>query len=201
MELAQTGTWALIGREAAVHVAGAESALVARARQGEMAAFDELYGRHRDRVYNLCLNLCGSREEAEDLLQETFLRAYRGLGSFRGGCAFGVWLHRIAVNVCRDAHRRSRREPEIVPLEEHSAVASLDTMSVVREALGRLRPPHRTVLVLRYNQGLSYDEMAETLGWSLARVKVTLHRARRAFKDVYQEAGQAEAMQPGGGRR
>jgi len=163
----------------------ADSALVARAQRGERAAFDQLYLRHRDQVYTLCLNLCGNREEAQDLLQETFLRAYRALPRFRGRSLFATWLHRIAVNLCRDAARRQRREQNSSALPPVSLAAKPAAIDQVRAALVRLRPHHRVVLVLRYLQSLTYQEIAELLNWPLPRVKVTLHRAKRAFKEAY----------------
>ncbi|UCC68751.1 MAG: RNA polymerase sigma factor [Armatimonadota bacterium] len=160
----------------------ADSAVVARARRGDRAAFDQLYVKHRDRVYTLCLNLCGDRDRAEDLLQETFVRAYRALPGFRGRSRFTTWLHRIAVNLCHETARRSRRRADPPTV---AADANTEVVDNVRAALMRLRPQHRVVLVLRYHQSLSYREIAEVLNWSLARVKVTLHRAKRAFKDAY----------------
>jgi RNA polymerase sigma-70 factor (ECF subfamily) len=157
--------------------------LVGRARRGDVEAFDELYRLHRDKVYTLCLNLCRNREQAEDLLQETFVRAWRGLRKFRGASQFSTWLHRIAINVCRDA--APRRNPQLELLT--SAEPDEETVDRVRAALGRLRTPHRVVLVLRYTLSLSYQEIAETLNWSLSKVKVTLHRAKAAFRDVYCE--------------
>jgi RNA polymerase sigma-70 factor (ECF subfamily) len=133
-------------------------------------------------VYTLCLNLCGNRAEAEDLLQETFVRAYRGLPRFRGRARFTTWLHRIAVNLCRDAARRRRRSPDPLPIAPSPSSATVDQ---VRAALARLRPQHRLVLILRYSQSLSYQEIGDLLSWSLSRVKVTIHRAKRAFKDIY----------------
>ena len=167
----------------------ADSAVVARARRGDRAAFDQLYVRHRDHVYTLCLNLCGNREQAEDLLQETFVRAYRALAKFRGGSRLSTWLHRIAVNLCHEAARRRRRAPVPPQVSANADPAAVDQ---VRVALARLRPPHRLVLVLRYMQSLSYKEISELLNWSLTRVKVTLHRAKRAFKEVYSELDECE---------
>jgi RNA polymerase sigma-70 factor (ECF subfamily) len=159
-----------------------ELRLVARARHGEEAAFDQLYMRHRDHMYTLCLNLCGDREQAKDLLQETFVRAWRGLPKFRSQSRFSTWLYRIAVNVCRDAVRR-----RAAPAPDSPAVWNPDVVTVehVRATLNRLRPHHRAALVLRYQLGLSYEEMVAVLNWSLPRVKVTLHRARAAFRDEY----------------
>lgn len=166
------------------------SALVARAQSGDLPAFDELYRLHRDTVYNLCLNLCGNREQAQDLLQETFVRGWRGLQGFRGRSAFSTWLHRVAVNVCRDAEQRRRTQ-----VGEARATIIEDpgdgdqTVERVRATLGRLKKPYRVVLALRYTLSLSYDEIAETLEWSLPKVKVTLHRAKAAFRKAYEANG------------
>lgn len=173
-------------------VCESEQALLARARQGESGAFEQLYLEHRDQVYALCLNLCGDREEAQDLLQETFVRAYRGLRGFAGRAQFSTWLHRIAVNLWRDWVRRQRRLSALPPPAGPADPGAPETADQVRTVLRRLRPHHRLVLSLRYTQALSYQEMAELLNWSLPRVKVCLHRARRAFKDAYLRAEETE---------
>jgi RNA polymerase sigma-70 factor (ECF subfamily) len=164
-----------------------DEALVTRVRQGEVAALEQLYLRYRDQVYNLCLNLCGNRDEAQDLLQETFLRVQRALPKFRGDAQFTTWLYRIALNLCQDAMRRSRRAPESLP-ELPEASTPEDALPQVRAALLRLSPRHRLLLTLRYHRALSYQEIADLLGWSLGRVKVNLHRAKVAFKQVYLES-------------
>ncbi len=162
----------------------AEEALVARARQGDAGAFEELYVSYRDRTYNLCLSLCRDSEEAQDLLQETFVRAYRSLPRFRGDARFSTWLQRITVNLFHDWLRKRRKEAEL-PAPVEAAPPDDSSAESVCEALAHLSPPYRTVLALRYTQSLSYQEIAEVLGWSLPRVKVTLYRAKAAFKDVY----------------
>jgi len=159
-----------------------DSALIERARSGDATAFDELYRRHRDRVYSICLNMCGNRDEAQDLLQETFVHACRGLAKFAGRSSFTTWLFRIAVNVARDAARQRRRSPDPLPSAQ---APDLTTVDHVRAVLARLRQEHRSVLVLRYSLSLSYQEIGESLHWSVDRVRATLHRARRAFKDEY----------------
>jgi len=162
-----------------------DAALVGRARLGDATAFDQLYLRYRDRVYALCSSLCADHDEARDLLQETFVNAWRGLPRFAGRCAFTTWLHRIAVNVCRGAARRRRW-----PIEAHLNGPSPDHLMTqyVRAVLATLQPNHRIILALRYSQSLSYQEIADCLGWSLPRVRVTLHRARRAFREAYSSA-------------
>jgi RNA polymerase sigma-70 factor (ECF subfamily) len=163
----------------------ADANLAARARQGEAAAFEELYARYRDQVYGLCLNLMGDRDDAQDLLQETFLRAYRALPRFRGASRFGTWLFRIAVNACNDAMRKRRQaaDPVLTPASPDGGAEA--TVARVRDALCCLQAKHRVVLALRYNRSLSYQEIAEVLGWSLPRVRVTIHRAKHAFREAY----------------
>jgi RNA polymerase sigma-70 factor (ECF subfamily) len=175
--------------EAAVEARQGEAALVARARRGDGLAFEQLHAKYRNRLFTLCLNLCGEREEASDLLQETFLRAWRGLRGFGGRSEFSTWLYQIALNVCRDAGRRRRRapaRPSIPPGRDAAAVAR------VREALGRLREPYRVALVLRYGQALSYQEIADQLRWTLPKVKMTLHRAKLAFREAYLQTEESQ---------
>lgn len=170
--------------ERSVGLGVGEAALVTRARQGEGAAFEELYVRHRDQTYTLCLSLCADPEEAQDLLQETFVRAYHALPRFRAEAQFSTWLHRITVNLFQDSVRKKRR-PAPVPEPMRGPEMGGETVAQVRAALSRLQPHYRQVLALRYAQALSYQEIAEVLHWSLGRVKITLHRAKLAFKEVY----------------
>jgi RNA polymerase sigma-70 factor (ECF subfamily) len=179
----------LRGTDADSRAREADSALVARAQRGDEDAFDTLYVRHRDHVYTLCLNLCGDRDQAQDLLQESFVRAYRALRRFRGEALFTTWLHRIAVNVCHSAGRRNQHRADPMPV---ATGADGGLVEQVRATLAGLRPRYRVVLALRYHQSLSYQEIAELLNWSLPRVKVTIHRAKRAFKDAYRQAGEVE---------
>ncbi len=164
-----------------------DSALTARARQGDTAAFDQLYRTYRNQLYTFCLNVCGDREEAADLLQDAFIRAWRGLAKFGGRASFRTWLYRIALNVCRDAAQQRKRVRQVqaaAPAESDQGIGE------VRAVLAQLRPAFREVLVLRYSQSLSYREIADRLDWSLSRVKVTLYRARHAFKNAYLRANE-----------
>jgi RNA polymerase sigma-70 factor (ECF subfamily) len=168
---------------------------VERARLGDVEAFDGLYRAHRDRVYTLCVDLCGDRELAEDLLQETFVRVWRGLRGFGGRSSFATWVHRIAVNVCRDAARRRQGTPPPSPSPHaergraersaHGFGPDVVMVEQVRGTLAGLKPAFRAALVLRYTLELSHEEIGETLGWSLAKVKVTIHRAKQAFREAY----------------
>jgi RNA polymerase sigma-70 factor (ECF subfamily) len=167
--------------------------LIARFRQGDLSAFDRLFERHLEYVYNVCLGVVGSPDEARDCAQETFIRVHRKVAEFRAQAQFSTWLYRVAVNVAVE-HLRRRPRTAVVSLEDESVREIADERPEAWESLARevdeaevrgvvneLSEDYRLVLVLRYFQGLSYDEMVQVLGYSLAQVKVKLHRARRAF--------------------
>lgn len=178
-----------------------EAELVAEASGGSREAFEELVRRHQDRVYGLALRMLGDPAEAEDAAQEVFLRAYRAIRDFRGESALYTWLFKVTLNACRSRLRRlARRRAREVPIHaaaggeeeadppealaasglpgpEESAQSS-ETARRVREAMGRLAPEHREVVLLREIEGLSYEEVAGAVGASLAAVKSRIHRAR-----------------------
>ncbi len=177
-----------------------EAQLLERCRAGDLDAFDDLMARHQQRVFNLCLWLLRDHDAANDAAQETFIRAYRAIGNFRGDCAFSTWLHRIAVNVSGDASTRRRKTPQ--PLSELATEDSpapepaaplrenpLETLTrnerqrVVRDALNQLSEHHRLVLVLFDIQGYSYEEIAQVLELPIGTVKSRLNRARAALRD------------------
>ena len=176
-----------------------DDGLVARFLRGDHAAFDTLFLKYQDYVYNIVYGIVGSAEESRDLTQEVFLQVYRSLPKFRQGARFATWLYRIAVNRGVDAARGSRRWRFLPILDEPSlafraADKETEPESVFERRMERetiqsvlLRCPiaHRDALVLRYYQNLSVEEIAETLGCSLAAAKVRLHRARKVFKDNY----------------
>ncbi len=165
---------------------------------GNPDAFDRLFLKYQDYVYNICLGILGSPDDARDSAQETFLRVYRKAAEFRGQSAFSTWLYRIAVNVCVGQIRK-RPRAGISSIEDEGVREIVDPGPApwtgmerreeearVRSLVAELSEDYRLVLVLRYFQGLSYDELTRVLGWSLPTVKVKLHRARRAFAKRYQ---------------
>jgi len=173
--------------------------LVERTLAGDLGAFDGLVGMYEKRVYNLALRLTRTTSDAEDATQEAFLRAFRGLKSFRHGSSFFTWLYRIAANCAitrvRSRARRARVESALVSPEEDGnpdppdpkaetppeAVARAERVRLVRAAIGSLSPESRTVVVLRDMEGLAYEEIAGVLNESLSAVKSRLHRAREAL--------------------
>lgn len=173
--------------------AASDLELIRAFQAGDESAFDRLYVRHQEYVYNLCLGLLANPEDARDCAQETFLRVYRKVGEFRAQAAFSTWLYRVTVNVCV-GHLRKRPKQAPCSLEaEHVREVAAEGAPVgaalerevdeerVRAVVAELPDDYRLVLVLRYFQNLSYEEMTRVLGYSLAQVKVKLHRARRAF--------------------
>ena len=196
--------WKAIGEsqrngERALTTEDDDSKLVARFLRGESVAFDSLFAKHQDYVYHIVYGILGNAEEARDLTQDVFLQVYRSLPQFRGGSRFATWLYRIAVNRAVDAARGSRRWRFLSILEEQGllnrpADPSLEPEAMFERSLERseiqkilMRCPlsQRQILVLRYYRDLSLEEIAETMGCSLAAAKVRLHRARAVFKTCY----------------
>lgn len=180
------------------HDVAVDVALVERHRCGDLQAFDEVYDRFGEMVYNLALRLSGNREEAADLTQEIFLRVYRHLGGFGGRSTLKTWVFRIAINHCRD--RLSRHIPAMQPIDdsceegtvsiadpargpEELAVAA-DQGRLVMEGLARLPQVFREAVVLRDLEGLSYEEIAEVLGVRVGTVRSRIARGRDHLREL-----------------
>ncbi|HTW04681.1 MAG TPA: sigma-70 family RNA polymerase sigma factor [Streptosporangiaceae bacterium] len=168
-----------------------EAELIARAQAGDVAAFERLSGAYADRLYMLLLRLLGDRGEAEDVAQEVMLRAWRGIGHFRGRSSYFTWLYRIAMNEANRALEKRARRPAGVSLgpdelqlpapaaDEPSRQAEANELRMaLSQALADLPPPLRAAIVLRDVEGLSTQEAAEIAGVSQAAFKSRLHQAR-----------------------
>lgn len=166
--------------------------LVQEFNAGRISAFDLLYERHSKYVYNICLGMMGNPEDARDAMQETFVQVYRSLPKFLGQSKFATWMHRIAVNKCLDALRsRPKCETtEDLDLMESAPAPGGDPFAEehVRKTVQRLSADYRALIVLHYFQQLSYQEIAETLDLSADQVRARLHRARKAFRLLYEES-------------
>ncbi|RMG36735.1 MAG: sigma-70 family RNA polymerase sigma factor [Planctomycetota bacterium] len=181
-----------------------DRALVAQAQQGDAAAFETLVRRYYQRLYRILAVQLGNEEDARDVVQETFLRAFRHLGTFRGDCSFYSWLYRIAQNAAVDSVRRRRRRRRTRSLEDLRETAGIETSDgnptaqpshgldteerqrMVREAIAQLPEEFRTVLVLRELDGLNYEQIAEAIGHPVGTVRSRLHRARAQLKELLQ---------------
>jgi RNA polymerase sigma-70 factor (ECF subfamily) len=168
--------------------------LVQRTRRGEAAAYGELVTRYQQMVFNVCYRMLGERRDAEDLAQESFIRAFRRLDSFDAERPFGPWMRRLATNLCLNHLARKRLQQ--VELEEErqplpakgqpgpeSAQLRREQSERIRAAIADLPPHYRAVIELRHFQELTYVEIAETLDIPLSNVKSHLFRARRALAD------------------
>lgn len=159
---------------------------MAEAKTGNPAALAALYEGHRDRVYDLAFALPGNHEDAEDMRQMTFVRAFLGLGKFCGESAFRTWLVRICVNTARSARRRAPREPVawqqdcVDPgAEAHRRLRAEE----IRRRIASLPRWAAELIALCDLQGLSYREIAGVLGCSCGGIGPRLHRARRMLKE------------------
>jgi RNA polymerase sigma-70 factor (ECF subfamily) len=170
--------------------ADAEDALLlARARAGEPGAFARLYEAHHRRVYGLCLRLVADRAMAEDLTQDVFVKAWRGLEAFRGDARFATWLHRLTVNTVI-SHQRRRRpwfdrfrsamDPASLPATKGAAALAHD----LDAAIARLPARARAVFVLVDVEGYSHDEAGAALGIAAGTSKAQLHRARQLLRGM-----------------
>jgi RNA polymerase sigma-70 factor (ECF subfamily) len=159
--------------------------LIARHASGDADAFGVLVARHRDRAWAVALRTMGNPEDAADAVQDAFVKAYRTLGSFRGDAQFTTWLHRIVVNACLDALRRSRVRPTS-PLDDTAAAVADPNDDIGRTELGhdvvaalaKITPDQRAAIVLVDVEGYAVDEAAELLGVPAGTVKSRCHRGR-----------------------
>lgn len=176
-----------------------ERALVDACLAGHTAAFDVIVERHRRGVYQLCYRFVGNHEDASDLSQEIFLRAYRGLRSFRGQAALSTWLYRIGVNVC--LNRVSVKTPSTEPIDarehedRHAESASErllrdERAANVRAAIARLPRKQRATLILRVYREMSHQEIADVLGSSVGAVKANFFHALGNLKKLLRDAGE-----------
>ncbi len=168
--------------------------LVSRAQEGDTAAFDELVRLTYGDVYNLAIKLTGNEADANDVVQDTYVRAFRGLRRFRGDAAFSTWLYRIASNCASSLmSRRSRQRcdslaeaDEFVETDPDQDPSLRAEASSLRQSLDRAleQLPHRlrAVMELRHLEDLSHREIAERLGISESATKVRIHRARNTLR-------------------
>lgn len=172
-----------------------EEWLVRRAAQGERQACEELYHRHVDRVWNRMQRLIGPDPDREDLIQQIFLEVFQGLARFRGEAAFSTYLYRVQVNVAFDHLKRRKRRHRPLPAEMFEAIATLDPspeqraqgrerLSLVWEALDRMKPKKRIALVLAVAEGLSLEEIGNLVRASTDTVAKRIEHARKELRRV-----------------
>lgn len=177
-----------------------ESALVARLKRGDQAAFEEVVALYEGKVFNLARGLTRNEQDAQDAVQDTFLSVFKNVGAFKGDSSLSTWIYRITVNAALMKMRRRKHDDRTVPVDEAMPgfdedghrVTSLpdwtpraDEMLLnaelggqLRKAIAELEPEYRTVLIMRDQEEMSNEEVAAVLGLSVAAIKSRLHRAR-----------------------
>ncbi|HEY3367756.1 MAG TPA: sigma-70 family RNA polymerase sigma factor [Symbiobacteriaceae bacterium] len=188
--------------------------LVERAKRGDVEAFEQLISQYERKVYNIAYRLTGNHEDASDVAQEAYIRAYSSLPEFRGDSSFQTWLIRIVNNACLDELRKRRRQ-RVTSLDEpltvddgevdrqlavadptdnpEQALERVEIQRAVQESIDALDEEYRVVVVMRDIQGYSYNEIADALGINLGTVKSRLNRARNALKEMF---GNLELLAP-----
>ena len=186
-------------------MASTDEELVARSRGGDLDSFNQLVLRWERPIYALAYRVIGREEDARDVAQETFLRAFRALSGFKGQAKFSSWLYRITLNLCRDWIRRERRAPvaqapegvDLVELaSEAEPVESIEDL-VARRELGRavaramamLPEEQRTAIVLKEYHGLTFQEIADLLDCPLSTVKTRLYQGLGVLRKQLAHAG------------
>jgi len=209
------------GRSAAESTGPPESEIIARAKAGDHEAFRVLVERYQGRAYRLALRIMGDEDLAQDVVQEAFLKAYGSLGRFEGRSKFYTWLYRLVFNLCIDTKRRDRSLAQVEWSEEQAldvapeagaaGIGHPDAASPSRElerkelrelmtyAIEALPEDARRTLVLREVDGLSYAEIAQSLGVPKGTVMSRLHYARRRVRAALVEAGAVDLASTGGG--
>ena len=177
-----------------------DTELIERFQQGDTAAFDTLFTRYQKRTYRLVQRFISNREDALDLTQDAFIRAYQGLGDFKSQCQFYSWLYRITVNLCIDFLRKKSRSevllydsdesgelpmaniPDLRSESPAKAVENKELRTHIRKAVRRLPPKQRQIFILRHWDGLSLKDIAAVVGRSDGTVKAHLLHAHRNLR-------------------
>jgi RNA polymerase sigma-70 factor (ECF subfamily) len=179
--------------------------LVARAQGGDIESFNQLIVRWERPIYALAYRVIGREEDARDVCQDAFLRAYRALPGFKGQAKFSSWLYRIALNLCRDWIRRQRRAPvsqlpedtdamelatETGPAESiEDLVARRELSAIVEEAMSELSEEQRTAIILKEYHGMTFQEIADMQGCPLSTVKTRLYQGLSLLRRRLEQQG------------
>jgi RNA polymerase sigma-70 factor (ECF subfamily) len=173
----------------------ADAALLRAGQAGDRAALEALVARYKRSLFGLCYGILRHADDAEDAVQETFLRALRGLPHFRGEAVFRTWIYRIALNVCLNL-KRSHRPTETWEEDRSPATSSPEVIALrqlqITEALAMLMPRHRAILLLKEREGWSMAEIGAALGWNAKKVERELSRARGALA-AWRQRSEGEA--------
>jgi len=184
-----------------------EKALIEKCKQGDIEAFEILIDEYQSKILNYCFRMLNHRSDAEDAAQEVFVKVYRFIGSYSGQSSFSTWLYKVASNVCRDYLRKHRRpDRQTMSLQQvnsegeeyglsiedatyapYNSVQQTEAQRVLAQALDQISPEHKTVIVLRDIQGLSYEEIGKIIGAAPGTVKSRINRARLQLQKLLEK--------------
>jgi len=172
---------------------------IARAKKGDAEAFAFLVETYETSVYRLALRMCGNSHDAEEVAQEAFVAAWKGLPSFRGESKFSSWLYQLTSNAAIDFLRREKRHRGATPIEDEVELAAPGTpqqaaeeaelRQALQQALAQLTPEHRQIFLLRQMQQMSYEEIGRLLGLESGTVKSRLSRAKKQLRQILVQKG------------
>ena len=175
------------------------SELVKKSQLGDKSAFEELVKRHQDLVFSLSFKLPGNRELANDVAQESFIRAWKAIEKFRGDSTFGAWIYRITVNTAWTLRKKAKKhyslniedtqEPVVIDEKKDPELVAInsDLSVVLRKALNQIPLEQRIIVELKNIEGRSHKEIADYLDISVTAAKVRLHRAHQKLRNILEE--------------
>ena len=175
------------------------SELVKKSQLGDKSAFEELVKRHQDLVFSLSFKLTGNRELANDVAQESFIRAWKAIEKFRGDSTFGTWIYRITVNTAWTLRKKAKKhyslniedtqEPFVIDEKKDPELVAInsDLSVVLRKALNQIPLEQRIIVELKNIEGRSHKEIADYLDISVTAAKVRLHRAHQKLRNILEE--------------
>ena len=173
--------------------------IIARTRRGDADAFEQLVVAYREQVFRLALRMCGSEADADEVAQEAFLSAWKALPNFRGESQFSTWLYQLTTHAAIDLMRREKRQIAADDITEVSAAdpapspqqqaEQSEQREIVRDAILQLAPEQREVVVLRFMEELSYEEIGAVLKLPSGTVKSRLNRAKAQLKEILSKSG------------
>ena len=174
-----------------------ETEAIDRCRRGDITGLSELFEMHRVKVFRLSWRMLGSEQDAEDVLQEIYLKVFDRIKNYRGDSAFSTWLYRMTTNHCLDILRRRKiiaflgfeNAPEAVEKKDSTKALNLGLSPVVEKALAKLPEKQKACLLLREMEELSYEDIAASLQLSLGSVKSNIHRAKGFLKEYLEKEG------------
>ena len=180
-----------------------ENVLIEKSKKGDIVAFEKLIETYQTKVFNIAYNMLNNYDDANDVAQEVFIRVYKSIKNFKGESSFSTWLYRITTNVCLDEIRKRKNRnvvsiDEDIPFDDGEVTRQIvddsptpdiiaekkELREIVNDAIDKLSEEHKTVIVLRELQGLSYEEISNIINCPERTVKSRINRARGALKNI-----------------